>query len=140
VVRILGLDVGTVRVGVALSDPLGITAQPLEVIDRRRTDAAARVAALVGEHAVERVVVGQPLLLSGRAGEAVAQVEAFVNMLAPLCGVPIERWDERMTSAQAERLMIEGGTRREARRQNIDKVAAALILQSYLDAHAGPRE
>ncbi len=133
-IRILGLDVGTVRVGVALSDPLGMTAQPLEVIERRKVDPFARLAALVAEHEVQRVVVGQPLTLSGEAGLAVKTVDAFVGELSKRVTVPIVRWDERMTTAAAERAMIAGGARRETRKQNIDKLAAALLLQSYLDA------
>lgn len=133
-IRILGLDVGSVRVGVALSDPLGMTAQPLEVINRREQDPWDRIAALVEEHDVERVVVGQPLRLEGDEGPAVAAVNEFIAKLTERIEVPIETWDERLTTAQAERMMIEGGVRRKKRRQSIDRVAAALILQSYLDA------
>lgn len=135
-IRILGIDVGSVRVGIALSDPLGITAQPLEVIDRRRQDPLQRIAALVQEHEVQRIVVGRPLRLDGGAGPAVAQSEEFVASLAKVLGegVPISWWDERLTTRVAERAMIQDGVRRENRRQSIDKVAAALILQSYLDA------
>lgn len=133
-IRILGLDVGSVRIGVALSDPLGMTAQPLEVIERRRVDAVARVAELVREHEVQRIVVGQPLRLSGEAAQATESIAAFVEALRKVITVPIELWDERLSTAQAERVMIAGGARREERRKNIDKVAAALILQSYLDA------
>ena len=136
--RILGLDVGTVRVGVALSDPLGIAAQPYEVIDRRKTEPFARIAEIISENGVERVIVGRPLRLSGEAGPAVAAIEVFVVELKQKIEVPIEFWDERLSTAQAERAMIEGGARREKRRQNIDKVAAAIILQSYLDATGTP--
>jgi len=134
--RVLALDVGSVRIGVALSDPLGIVAQPFEVIDRRETEPFARILALIAEHGVERVIVGRPVRLSGEAGQAVAAIEAFVRELTPKVSVPIELWDERLSTAQAERAMIEGGARRDKRRQNIDKVAAAIILQSYLDATA----
>lgn len=133
-IRILGLDVGSVRVGVALSDPLGVTAQPLEVIDRRQKDPWERIAELVEEHGVERVVVGRPLRLGGEEGPAVAAVNEFIEKLSSSVQVPIDTWDERLTTAQAERIMIEGGVRRKKRRQSIDRVAAALILQSYLDA------
>jgi putative holliday junction resolvase len=133
-IRILGLDVGTVRIGVALSDPLGMTAQPLEVIDRRRTDAVARIAALCTEYEVQRVIYGRPLRLDGSAGAAVEMVDKFIAELAPRLSVPQEPWDERLSTAQAERAMLEGGARREQRRERVDKIAAALILQSYLDA------
>ncbi len=132
--RILGLDIGTVRIGVALSDPLGLTAQPLEVILRKKTDPVARVAALVTEHEVERIVVGYPLQLDGQPGLAVRAVDAFIAELEKAVSAPVERWDERLTTAAAERSMIEGGARRERRRESIDKIAAALLLQSYLDA------
>jgi putative holliday junction resolvase len=135
VIRVLGLDVGSVRVGVALSDPLGLTAQPLEVIDRKKSDPFARIAALVDEHGVQTIVVGKPLTLSGAEGQAVHDVDAFVKRLQRSVTVPVEGWDERLSTAQAQRVMIAGGARREKRKQAIDKVAAALILQSYLDAH-----
>lgn len=134
-IRILALDVGSVRIGVALSDPMGYSAQPLEVIDRKRTDPFARIAALVAEYEVQRIVVGRPLQLNGRDGLATQSIDGFVATLAKHVTVPIDAWDERLTTAQAERVMIEGGARRADRRQAIDKVAAVLILQSYLDAH-----
>lgn len=132
--KILGIDVGSVRIGVALSDPLGLTAQPFAVLDRRRCDPIARIVELVREHEVTRIVVGWPLTLAGAAGLATQAVEAFVGELASRLEVPIERWDERLTTAAAERAMLEAGARRAKRRESIDKVAAALILQSYLDA------
>ncbi|MBI5511779.1 MAG: Holliday junction resolvase RuvX [Deltaproteobacteria bacterium] len=132
--RLLGLDVGTVRIGVALSDPLGIAAHPYEVIDRRSVDPVKRIVAIIDAQDVERLIVGRPLRLSGEAGPAVAAVEAFVAELAKAVTLPIELWDERLSTAQAQREMIAGGARREHRRQSIDKIAAALILQSYLDA------
>lgn len=136
--RILGLDVGSVRVGVALSDPLGMTAQPLEVIERRSTNPFQRIAALVAEHEVRRIVVGNPLRLNGESGLAAQAVDKFVGELRRHVAVPMELWDERMSTAQAERVMVTAGARRDKRKQAIDKVAAALILQSYLDAHASP--
>jgi putative Holliday junction resolvase len=138
VIRILGVDVGSVRVGLALSDPLGITAQPLEVINRRKQDPWQRIAELVEEHTVERVVVGLPLRLEGEEGPAVVAVREFIDKLSARIEVPIDTWDERLSTAQAERAMIEGGVRRNKRRQSIDRIAAALILQSYLDARTEP--
>lgn len=135
-IRILGLDIGSVRVGVALSDPLGLTAQPLEVIDRRKVNAVQRIADLVREHEVSTIVIGQPLRLDGSAGPAVEAVTAFARELSAAVSVPIEPWDERMTTAQAERELIGAGVRREKRRQQIDRIAAAIILQSFLDARA----
>ena len=132
--RILGIDVGTVRVGVALSDPLGMTAQPFEVIQRKRSDPFERIAELVREHGVGCVVVGYPLRLDGTVGPAAQAIDAFVAELAKKIEIPIELWDERLTTVAAERQMIAGGARREKRKKTIDMVAAALILQSYLDA------
>lgn len=135
-IRLLGLDVGTVRVGVALSDPLGIIAQPLEVINRRKSDLFERVATLVDEYEVQQVVIGNPLQLDGEIGPAARAMAEFADKLRQRLTVPVELWDERLSTAQAEREMISDGVRREKRRQRIDKVAAALILQSYLDARS----
>mgnify|MGYP006271384871 CR=1 FL=1 len=118
---------------------MGLTAQPLTVIDRRRTAPVPEIARLAQEHDVERIVVGRPLQLDGEAGLAVESAEAFVQQMQNALQTPIVWWDERLSTAQAERTMIAGGARRRTRRQNIDKVAAALILQSYLDAQgSGP--
>jgi putative holliday junction resolvase len=136
--RVLGLDVGTVRIGVALSDPLGLTAQPLETIDARKSPPEERVRALCAEHEVTQLVVGLPLQLDGKEGLAVQSVRRFVDKLAAVVSLPIELWDERLTTAQAERTMISGGVRRDKRRERIDQIAAALILQSFLDAKRRP--
>ena len=132
--RFLGLDVGSVRIGVSLSDPTATFAQPHEVIIRRRTEPVARIAELVMDYEVHRIVVGRPLRLSGEDGPAVQAIESFVGALQEKIVTPVEWWDERLTTPAAERIMIEDGVRRQRRRANIDKVAAALILQSYLDA------
>ncbi|MEL6339899.1 MAG: Holliday junction resolvase RuvX [Myxococcota bacterium] len=136
-IRILGVDVGTVRVGLALSDPLGLTAQPLEVVIRKQRDPGTRIRELVDEHHVQRIVVGQPYSLSGEESPATDAVASFVKDLRTRVTCPIELWDERLTSVQAERAMIEGGASRKKRRAELDKVAASFILQSYLDAHSG---
>ena len=122
------------RIGVALSDPMGIFAQPLEVIDRRRTDAVARIVELIADYEVQQVIVGRPMQLDGRDGLAVAATEGFMAACQGKLTVPLVWWDERLTTAAAERAMIADGVRRDNRRQRIDKVAAALILQSYLDS------
>jgi putative Holliday junction resolvase len=131
--RVLALDVGRARIGVALSDPLGLTAQPMEVIDRRRQDALARIAALVQDYAVSELLVGLPMTLAGERAQAADDMASFVTRLRAL-GPPVVEWDERLTTRQAERVMIAQGARRRERRDNIDKVAAAILLQSYLDA------
>ena len=136
VARILGIDVGTVRIGTALSDPFGRFASPLEVIWRRQVDPMLRLATLVREHAVQTLVVGHPLRLDGTQGPAAQQVQRFAAALQQLCAQPVVLWDERLSTAEAERMLVAHHVRRATRRQKIDKVAAALILQSYLDAQA----
>ncbi|MDR5694040.1 MAG: Holliday junction resolvase RuvX [Armatimonadota bacterium] len=133
--RILGLDVGTRRIGVALSDPLGISAQPLKVIEREGWDAdLAKIRALVREWEVSCVVVGMPRSLNGSLGPQARMVEEFVAKLRDAIGVPVDTWDERLTTVAAERAMLEANVRRDRRRQRVDAVAAALLLQAYLDS------
>jgi putative Holliday junction resolvase len=118
-------------VGVALSDPLGVTAQPLVVV--RREEAIQRIVELCVEKEVQLIVVGLPGRLRGGEGEAAAAARALAAELATATGLPVEMIDEKFTTTSAERIMIESGTRRRRRRQAIDKVAAAIILQSFLD-------
>ena len=136
--RLLGLDLGQRRIGVALSDPYGILASPLCTIvlddPNRGQD---EVVSLVEQHEVVRIVVGLPLLLAGDEGSEARRVRAWVKRLQQQLDVPLELWDERLSSAAAERALLESGMRRKRRRQHRDTVAAALILQNYLDAHPG---
>jgi putative Holliday junction resolvase len=133
-VRALGLDFGHVRIGVALSDPTRTIAQPLEVIPHRGfTQVLARIQELITEHDVDRIVVGLPLRLDGREREEAAKVRAFVGKLQDAVPVVVELADERLSTAEAEKVMIEADVRRSRRRQARDAVAAALILQTYLD-------
>ncbi|MBC7793884.1 MAG: Holliday junction resolvase RuvX [Clostridia bacterium] len=129
--RILGLDLGTVRVGAALSDPLGLTAQPLEVIPRHALD--KRVVELVTEYDVQRVIVGLPLKLDGSRGQAALDAKEAVQKLHTLVMIPVEFYDERLTSAAANRMLIDADVSRDKRKKSVDKIAAALILQGYLD-------
>ena len=132
--RVLGLDVGDRRIGVALSDALGLTAQPLIVLTRQ--DAARdleAVRALVEQHEVERVVVGLPLTLRGAQGPQAKKVASFADILRRRLPVPIQLVDERLTSVQGERALIAMGSSRRKRKQVIDQVAAQLILQQFLD-------
>lgn len=133
--RALGLDVGTVRIGVALSCPFGRMAQPLVVLSRKDRP-FAQIAELCERHEVETLVVGRPLRLNGEAGPAVAAIEKFVDVLQQRLGRQVTWVDERLSTAAAERTMISMGARRQTRRDNIDKVAAAILLQSYLDTRA----
>lgn len=134
--RTLGIDFGEVRIGLALSDPLGLTAQPLATLDSvGPRKSRNRIAELVAAHEVGRVVVGFPLLLSGEEGDrAIATREWAERLERRLQRVPVTLWDERLTSVQAERTMIAGDVRRGKRRERVDALAAVLILQSYLDA------
>ena len=132
--RVLGLDVGDRRIGAALSDPLGITAQRLTLLERRDTpqDVEA-IARLVSEHRVEAVVVGLPLLMRGEIGDQARRVIGFVEALRAGLSCPVHVLDERFTTVQSERALLETDTPRRKRKQLIDQLAAQLILQSYLD-------
>lgn len=137
--RLLGLDVGTKTIGVAVSDPLGYSAQPVTVIRRRNREAdLAALRHLVEVYNVKRFVVGYPLSMSGVAGPQAAFVSAFVEDLKTL-GLPVELVDERLTTKQAQQVLIAGGVRREKRRDVIDQQAAVLILQSFMDREARRR-
>lgn len=135
--RYLGLDVGDVRIGVALSDETATLASGILTLRRagRRRDVAA-VAALVREHGAGGVVVGLPWRLDGTLGSQGEKVAAFVRSLRRALGVPVVTWDERLTSVAADERLAEAGVRRRDRKARIDRAAAALILQEYLDAGA----
>jgi putative Holliday junction resolvase len=133
VTRILGLDPGERRVGVALSDPTGTIASPHSVIDRRSANLADAVRALCEEHGVERIVVGLPTGLSGVEGPSAKAARTVGAAVAEATGLPVEYQDERFTTVTAEAALLEGGVRRAKRRDVRDKVAAAVILQTYLD-------
>lgn len=131
--RWLGLDLGHVRIGVALSDPLGITAQPLTVLKSAGTQKdIIAIGELVNQYEVNQVIVGLPLNMDGTESSTTKKIRDFTVKLSDKLNVPVFFMDERLTSKQAERLMIEGNSRREDRRQKIDKVAASLLLQSAL--------
>jgi len=139
--RALGIDPGSVRIGLALSDLLGVTAQPIEHLERvgSRRD-LNNISDRVRENDVRTVVIGLPLTLAGEEGQAArASREMAEGLERRLPGVRIELWDERLTTVQAERTMIDGKARRSKRRQRIDSLAAALILQNWLDAQVFER-
>jgi putative Holliday junction resolvase len=128
---VLGLDYGTKRVGIAVSDSLGLTAQPLEVV---ASDVIVeRVRQLADELDVAHLVVGLPVGLSGREGPSAAAARAFAADLKAATGLPVTLVDERFTTSQAERVMVGAGVTGPKRREKVDKVAATLILQQYLD-------
>lgn len=130
----MGIDVGTVRVGIALSDELGLTARPFATV-RRGGDrvTARRIRDLAAENAVDRIVVGLPLGLDGQEQRSSADARRLAGVLDEETAIETVVWDERLTTVQAERALIEGNVRREKRRAVIDQVAAALMLQSFLD-------
>lgn len=132
--RLLGLDFGSRRIGVAISDPLGIIAQPLPCIRRRgdNRDIEA-IAAIVREFSVESVVLGLPLTLDGNEGDQAKKARNFGEKIRDRVGVAVETWDERMTTVQAERHLIASGVRREKRTELRDSLSAVLLLQSALD-------
>jgi len=134
--RLLGVDLGEVWIGLALSDPLGLTAQPLESYRRvgPRKDLQYLIR-LIEEREVGEIVVGLPRLMSGEEGQAAATCREFAAALGRrLPRLRIELWDERLTTVEAERTMIAGGATRRRRRERVDALAAALILQGFLDA------
>jgi putative holliday junction resolvase len=129
--RVLALDPGGRRIGLAISDPLGITAQGLATFDRRRDgDLLARIRAILAEYDVDRIVVGHALSLSGRETEASRLASELARELREVFGLPVDLWDERLSSAEAERTLR--GAR--AAKGAVDRLAAVLILQGYLDA------
>ena len=135
--RILGLDLGERRVGVAISDPDGILAQPLVQLPvRGRRDVVDAVVRLVAEHGAGRVVVGLPLLPDGTRGEQARRAEAVIDALRRSLHVPVVAWDERYSTADADRALREAGAKADRRRSRLDMAAAAVILQAYLDAGA----
>jgi putative Holliday junction resolvase len=133
--RVLALDLGSRRIGVAVSDPLGVLASPLKVLQRGGEHAQDHevIAALVAESGAERVVVGLPRSLDGSIGPAAQGVLDEVQVLAELLPVPVELHDERFTTVTAERVMIEQNEGVPERRSRVDSVAAAVMLQSWLD-------
>ena len=136
--RALGLDLGSKRIGVAVSDRGGTIASPLTVVQRSgsRAQDHRRIAALVEEEEAERVVVGLPLSLSGEMGPAAKGAVAEADQLATVVTVPVETFDERLTTVTADRALMEFRMKAQARRRVVDKVAAAVMLQAWLDGRA----
>ena len=137
--RYLGLDVGNRRIGVAVSDELGLTAQPVLTLERRGSGTANRredlrsLARLCRRFDVAGIVVGNPLHLSGEASPRAAKTQAFAAELGELTGLPIHLWDERLTTHEAHEILYEAGHDRQKHRKVVDQVAATLILQGFLD-------
>jgi putative Holliday junction resolvase len=133
--RILALDHGTKRIGVALSDEMKMIATPLEFIPAEPfAPFLERLKQLIREKEVELILIGMPRNMDGSYGPAALQVQEFIAVLKDAITVPIKAWDERLTSAQANRFLIAANVRRDKRKEKVDKTAAAILLQSYLDS------
>ena len=135
--RLMGLDYGSKTVGVAVSDPLGLTAQGVETVWRKQENklrqTMARIEELISEYQVERIVLGYPKNMNNTVGERAVKSLEFKEKLEKRTGLPVVMWDEALTKAEAERTLMETGVRRENRKQFLDQMAAVLILQGYLD-------
>lgn len=135
--RIMGLDYGSKTVGVAISDALQLTAQGIEVIERKEENklrkTLARIEELIQEYEVEEIVLGYPKNMNNTLGERIEKTEEFKEHIERRTGLTVTFWDERLTSVAAEKAMIEGGLSRKQREAKIDKIAAIFILQGYLD-------
>ena len=136
--RILGLDYGSKTVGVAVSDPLGLTAQSVETIWRKQENklrqTLARIEELAAEYQAEKIVLGLPKNMNNTIGERAEKTLEFREMLERRTGLPVVMWDERLTTVDAERTLMEASVRRENRKQYLDQLAAVFILQGYLDS------
>jgi len=139
--RYLGLDVGSRRIGVAVSDELGLTAQPVLTLERRsnRREDLRSLARLCRRFGVAGIVVGNPIHLSGESSPGAAKTQAFAAQLGELTGLPIHFWDERLTTREAHEILYKAGHDRQKHRKVVDQVAAMLILQSFLDEKQEPK-
>jgi putative Holliday junction resolvase len=135
--RLLGLDVGGKRIGVAISDEMGTIASPVGMVPRG-PQSGREIRAHADRLGAVGLVVGLPVGMSGREGPQAGEVREFVDEISSIVGLPIEWWDERLTTAMAERSLIASGTRRDKRKQQVDAVAASMILQGYLDRQRWP--
>ena len=138
--RIMGLDYGSKTVGVAISDPLGMTAQGIEIIRREKEtklrQTLARIEALIKEYQVESIVLGFPKNMNNTIGDRAEKSLAFKEMLEKRTGLDVVMWDERLTTVEANRTLMEGKVRREDRSKYVDMLAAVYILQGYLDSRS----
>ncbi len=136
--RVLGLDYGEARIGLAVSDVFGIVATPLETVCEKDRDRQLRAVAQVAkEKQVEKLVFGHPKRMDGSIGHRAEYTEAFAKDLSEMTGLPYELWDERFSSTEAHRLLEEGGVSGKKRKTKVDKIAAVLILQGWLNLHPG---
>lgn len=142
--RILGLDYGSKTVGVAVSDPLGFTAQGVEIIRRKSENkmrqTLARIEELIAQYQVEEIVLGLPKNMNNTLGDRAEKSLELKETLERRTGLPVVMWDERLTTVSANRVLMETGVRRENRKEHVDKIAAVFILQGYLDYLANKNE
>lgn len=139
--RIMGLDYGSKTIGVAISDALGLTAQPLETIERSGENklrrSLARIAEIVREKDIKKIVVGLPINMDGRSGERAALTLEFVEKLRLRVDIPIVMQDERLTTVEADEILDESGVKKQDRKQFIDQIAAGIILKEYMEKENG---
>ena len=142
--RILGLDYGSKTMGVAVSDPLGFTAQGVEIIRRKSENkmrqTLARIEELIAQYQVERIVLGYPKNMNNTLGDRAEKSLELKETLERRTGLPVVMWDERLTTVSANRVLMETGVRRENRKEHVDEIAAVFILQGYLDYLANKKE
>ena len=142
--RIMGLDYGSKTVGVAVSDPLGLTAQGIEIVRRKSEtklrQTLARIEEIAKEYSVEKIVLGFPKHMNNDIGERAEKSLEFKEMLERRTGLPVVMWDERLITVEADRTMMETGIRRENRKEYVDMIAAVFILQGYLDYLSNHKE
>ena len=142
--RIMGLDYGSKTVGVAVSAPLGLTAQGIEIVRRKSENklrqTLARIEEIAKEYSVEKIVLGFPKHMNNDIGERAEKSLEFKEMLERRTGLPVVMWDERLTTVEADRTMMETGIRRENRKEYVDMIAAVFILQGYLDYLSNHKE
>jgi putative Holliday junction resolvase len=135
--RILALDLGKRRIGLAVSDELGITAQGLETLQRTNLrEDLARLAKLAQQSNVTLIVMGNPLHMSGREGRGTDYARAFASRLEAVTSIPVQLWDERLTTVQAQRVLRESGASIEKRAKAVDRLAAVILLESFLDSRS----
>jgi putative holliday junction resolvase len=139
--RVLGLDVGSRRIGIAVSDPLGITAQGLETLQRKnKRQDFERLGQIIREYDVREIVVGLPLRMSGAEGTQAGKMQEFADELRKRFGLPVHMWDERLTSAEANRLLRDTDLSIEKRGKAVDRMAAVLILQGWMESRSHTSE
>ena len=135
--RIIGVDFGEKRTGLAVSDPFGWTAQGVETVSGEMDVAVSRIVALAEQYSAETVVVGYPLNMNGTAGPRVERTEEFIAVLSKRLSCPVEKWDERLTSVYASNTLKETGVKASRNKAKVDLLSAVLLLQSYLDNKSG---